>query len=276
MKSLSDQTGRNTIAYYSGWLSAAQHEPAHSVSDADKNSFMTMVHGMDRTKGLDLILHTPGGDIAAAESLVDYLHKMFGENMRAIIPQISMSAGTMIACSCKSIVMGKQSNLGPIDPQINGLPAKGVIQEFNDAIDQIKTSPESIPLWQAIIGRYHPTFLSSCQHAIVWSEQIVTKWLADVMFSDSQDSESKARKAVEQLIEPDKNHHHGRHIHLERCKNEVGLNIETLEDDQELQDLVLTVHHSFMHTLSQSGALKIVENQEGISVVTARPAPQSY
>jgi membrane-bound ClpP family serine protease len=58
---------------------------------------------------------------------------MFGTNIRAIIPQMAMSAGTMIALSTREIIMGKHSNLGPIDPQIAGIPAHGVIEEFNRA-----------------------------------------------------------------------------------------------------------------------------------------------
>lgn len=57
------------------------------------------------------------GDLAATESIVDYLKQMNGNDVRAIIPQISMSAGTMIALSCSEIIMGKQSYLRPIDPQ---------------------------------------------------------------------------------------------------------------------------------------------------------------
>jgi ClpP class serine protease len=117
---IQQKTGRNTIAYYSGWLQKPQQMDA-IVNDKDKNAFMVTVHKLDRTKGLDLILHTPGGDLAATESMVDYLYSIFGKDIRAIIPQISISAGTMIALACKEIVMGKQSNLGPIDPQIGGV-----------------------------------------------------------------------------------------------------------------------------------------------------------
>lgn len=99
LKRLSDITGRNTIAYYSAFLQKFDNNQL-SINDNDKNGFMTVIHKMDRSKGLDLILHTPGGDLAAAESIVDYLKVMFGHNVRAIIPQIAMSAGTMIACSC--------------------------------------------------------------------------------------------------------------------------------------------------------------------------------
>jgi len=48
-------TGRNIIAYYSGWLKAP-NVSFISIDDNDKNAFMNAVHGMDRTRGLDLIL----------------------------------------------------------------------------------------------------------------------------------------------------------------------------------------------------------------------------
>jgi ClpP class serine protease len=70
---------------------------------------MMAVHGLNRTLGLDLILHTPGGGIAATQSLVDYLRRMFGKDIRAIVPQIAMSAGTMMACACREIWLTRHS-----------------------------------------------------------------------------------------------------------------------------------------------------------------------
>jgi ClpP class serine protease len=130
---------------------------------------MMAVHKLDRSKGLDLILHTPGGSIAATQSIVNYLHKMFGKDIRAVIPQIAMSAGTMMACSCRKILMGTHSNLGPIDPQLRDIPAYGVTQEFRRAFREVKDDPSKIALWQVIIGQYRPTFLGQCEKAIKWS-----------------------------------------------------------------------------------------------------------
>lgn len=93
---LFNHTHRNVIAYYSGFLSKPGIAQS-AISDEDKNGFMMAIHGIDREKGLDLILHTEGGNIAATQSIVDYLHRMFKNNIRAIVPQIAMSAGTMIA-----------------------------------------------------------------------------------------------------------------------------------------------------------------------------------
>ena len=113
-------TGRNIIAYYSAFVQKPRIDGT-GIDDNDKNAFMQAVCGLDRSKGMDLILHTPGGQIAAAESLVSYLKALFGKDIRVFVPQIAMSAGTMIALSSKEIIMGKQSNLGPIDPQFGGM-----------------------------------------------------------------------------------------------------------------------------------------------------------
>jgi len=259
---IQQKTGRNTIAYYSGWLQKPQQVDA-IVNDKDKNALMVTVHKLDRSKGLDLILHTPGGDLAATESIVDYLHSMFGEDIRAIIPQISMSAGTMMALACKEIMMGKQSNLGPIDPQIGGVPCQGVLDEFDQAKKDIKTNPNSAPLWQVIISKYHPTFLGTCQNAIDWSEKLAEEWLTRNMCAGNA---AKAKKILKEFSDHKMNKSHARHISKEKCK-EIGLSIVDMEDDNELQDLILTVHHSFMHTFSQSMAVKVVENHLGIAFV---------
>ena len=264
---LSKYTNRSTIAYYSAWLTRSPNAPNLSINDADKNAFMAVIHRLDRQKGLDLILHTPGGSLAAAESLVDYLRRMFGHDIRAIIPQIAMSAGTMIACACREIVMGKESNLGPIDPQLNGVPAHGVIAEFNQAIEQIKKDPSSLAVWQMIIGKYHPTFLGECQNAIEWSKEVVEEWLKAAMLKGQRRATEKAKKIVGALSDHEATRSHSRHIHIDDCI-EMGMKIVKLEDDDTLQDLVLTVHHAFMQTFSEAQMVnKIVENHIGTAMV---------
>lgn len=261
MSQLSDLTGRNTVAYYSAWLQKPRIDSIE-INDADKTGFMTTFHGLDKSKGLDIILHTPGGDAAATESLVEYLRSVFGSNIRAIVPELAMSAGTMIACSCKSILMGKHSSLGPIDPQFYGIPAHGIIEEFNQAINECRTDPARIPFWQQIIAKYNPTLLGECQKAIDWSRQMVIDWLKTGMLDGNKDSDNIAEKIATELGDHALTKSHARHISISRCKD-IGLTIEALEDSQELQEAVLAVHHSYIHTLSQTPTLKIIENQNG-------------
>ncbi len=249
--------------------------PGLEVNDADKNGLMTVIHNLDRTKGLDLILHTPGGQTAATESIVDYIHSMFGNDVRAIVPQLAMSAGTMIACSCKEIIMGKQSSLGPIDPQFNGIPAHGVVEEFKRAYTEIKADGVYAALWQPIIAKYSPTFVGECEKAIAWSEEMVKEWLDRNMLSTTANKQNIINKIIVELGDHSVNKSHARHLSADKCKN-MGLVVVDLESDSRLQDLVLSIHHACIHTLSSTGAIKIIENQKGIafiqqSIVTGIP-----
>jgi ATP-dependent protease ClpP protease subunit len=267
LKSLVDHTDRNVIAYYSGFLSKPRIDGTE-ITDDDKNGFMLCIHELDRTKGLDLILHTPGGSVAATESLVVYLREMFGNDIRAIVPQIAMSAGTMIACSCKQIVMAKHSSLGPVDPHFNGIPAIGVIEEIKKAYEQIKADPSYAQVWSPILSRLPPSFVQQCEWAVERSKAFVTEALEANMFSSMRRAkrERMAAHVRDKLTDLTTNKGHDRHFHMAECRA-MGLDIVTLEDDSKLQDLVLTIHHCYMHTLTNTPAIKIIENQLGKAIV---------
>ena len=272
LAALREKTGRNAITYYSGWLQKPG-APGVLINDEDKNGFMAAVHGLDRSLGLDLILHTPGGETAATESIVDYLRSMFTTDIRAVVPQLAMSGGTMIACACKSILLGKGSSLGPIDPQFNGIPAHGIVEEFERAATEIKADNTKMAVWQPILAKYGPTFVGECEKAIVWSNEMTADWLSSGMFVDEPDSADKKDK-IEKIISELGDHaltkSHARHLSMDYCKN-IGLVVEELEADQELQDLVLSVHHAYMCTFSMTSAVKIIENHEGVAFVKIQP-----
>jgi membrane-bound ClpP family serine protease len=269
LRILHEKTNRNIISYYSGWLQKS-HLPAPSnvfpVTDLDKNGFMATVHGLDRTKGLDLLLHTPGGSAAATESLVNYLRSMFDRDIRVIVPQLALSAGTMIACASREIVMGKQSSLGPIDPQISGMAAHGIIEEFNEARKDIVDNPKTQLLWASVLAKYPPTLVGECVKAMAWARTMVHDWLVDGMFKDQKDAADSASKVIRELADHSLTLSHDRHISAKRAA-EIGLKITALEDDNDLQDAVLSVHHANMLSLMETAAAKIIENHLGKAVV---------
>jgi ATP-dependent protease ClpP protease subunit len=268
---LHESTGRNIIAYYSGFLSKPLLRS--DINDEDKNGFMMAIHGLDRTKGLDLILHTPGGGIAATQSIMGYLQKMFKDDIRALVPQIAMSAGTIMACCCEEILMSeKHANLGPIDPHLDGFPAYGVIQEFKRAMRETKKDPSTIPIWQSVIGQYYPTYLSQCENAIKGSNRFVTSQLRRVMFRKDARALQKARTVVRRLTDYSGNKGHDRHIEFDECRT-IGLRVRPIEADQRFQDLILTVHHCYMHALMNTPAFKIIENQVGVAFIKQQQNP---
>ncbi|WGS30393.1 hypothetical protein [Bradyrhizobium sp. ISRA464] len=267
LKRLFTHTKRNVIAYYSGFLSKPRIEGTQ-INDEDKNGFMLCIHELKRDRGLDLILHTPGGDGAAAESLVDYLRSMFGNDIRAIVPQIAMSAGTMIACSCSSIVMGKESSLGPVDPQYGSISAVGLLKEVRRAHDEILKNNQSALFWNPILQKITPSFLQRCEWAVLAADGFIRRTLAENMFSALPGNEQAAKieSVCDILSNLSDSKEHNTHFQIDQCKK-AGLEIVDLEADQRLQDLVLTLHHCYMHTLSNTPAFKVIENHLGRAMV---------
>ena len=267
---LAAHTGRNVVAYYSGF----QQKPGLSgvdIRDEDRDGFMRALHEIDYTKGLDLIIHTPGGSIAATQSIILYLKEKFGRDIRAFVPHTAMSGGTIMACACKVIVMARHSSIGPIDPQLRGVPAKGVIREFEKAYAEIKADPAKAHVWSPILRQYTPTFLGSCQNAITWSEEFAREQLAQNMFYKK--SKKPIDKIIRELTEYDNVKLHERQIGYKEARK-IGLKIELLEDEPELQDKLLTVHHCFVHTLSNTMCFKIIENQNGAAFMKMMPPPR--
>ncbi|GAB2511475.1 S49 family peptidase [Pseudoxanthomonas sangjuensis] len=270
-KDLADYTGRNVICYYSGWLQKPELGNLSAVNDNDKNGLMTAINGLDPKKGLDLVLHTPGGDTAATESIVDYLWSKFGKNVRCFVPQMAMSAGTMIACSTKEIWMGKHSSLGPVDPQFGSIPAHGVLEEFERAYKEIIEDPRTVPIWQPILAKYPPAFIGECKKAVDWSNSLVGQWLKRNMFSRRKNPEETIATILRELGDHSVNFAHNRHLSFDKCK-EIGLRVVELESDQDLQDKVLSVHHIYYHTLSSTNAFKIIQNHDGSAfILQAQP-----
>src|SRR5580692_7120403 len=71
LEALAALTGRNIIAFYSGWLQKKGIKSAQFyISDALMPGLMTAINKLDKSKGLDLILHTPGGEISPTEQIV--------------------------------------------------------------------------------------------------------------------------------------------------------------------------------------------------------------
>jgi ATP-dependent protease ClpP protease subunit len=262
LKKISKLTRRNTIAYYSGFLSKPRLEGTE-INDEDKNGFMLCIHELDRSKGVDLILHTPGGDGQATVSLVGYLRSMFGSNIRALIPQIAMSAGTMLACSCREIVMGKQSSLGPVDPQFGVIAAANLLAEVKQARQEILANPNSALFWNPILSKITPSFLQRCEVALKESNAFISQTLAENMFSGASEGERRTKiESISSLLANNDGKAHNTHLDYKQCAD-AGLKVVKLEDDSALQDLLLTVHHCYMHSLSNTPAFKIIENQMG-------------
>jgi membrane-bound ClpP family serine protease len=270
---LAEHTKRNTILYATKWTQPGVTDPGLiSITAEDVQGLMEVVHGLDGKVGLDLILHSPGGSPDAAEAIVHYLRSKF-THIRVFVPQAAMSAATMVACSADEIVMGKHSSLGPIDPQfivsspqgIMALPAQAILDQFELAKEDCK-DPALLGAWAPILPLYGPSLLVQCYNALELAEELASEWLQKWMFAGDPKRKKKATAIARRLADHSRFKSHGRPIHRDMAK-EMGLKIVDLENDQALQDLVLSVFHATTHTFGSTIAVKIIENQQGHAFV---------
>jgi serine dehydrogenase proteinase len=196
------------------------------------------------------------------------------------VPQAAMSAATMLACASDEIVMGKHSSLGPIDPQFlvttasgtSAVPAQAVIDQFEMALGEC-ADPAKLGAWAPILPQYGPALLIQCVNALELAEDLAAQWLRTWMFAGMKYGPKKARAIARKLADHTKFKSHGRPIHRDAAV-QMGLKISKLEDSQELQDLVLSVFHAYMHTFAGTIAVKIIENHRGQAFVKFQPVFQ--
>ena len=93
----------------------------------DAQTIIAAIKETPPDRPIDLVLHTPGGLVLAAMQIARAL-EAHPAKVTVYVPVYAMSGGTLIALAADEIVMGEFSMLGPIDPQIGGLPAASIVK----------------------------------------------------------------------------------------------------------------------------------------------------
>jgi hypothetical protein len=125
------------------------------VDRSDTLGFVDMLHNITPGEPIDLLLHTPGGDVDAAEKLITLVRSAAGEEgqLRVIVPDYAKSAGTLMALGANAIVMSDSSELGPIDPQISSKDGDGrdvvysvltYLNAYDEARLALKVAPDDL------------------------------------------------------------------------------------------------------------------------------------
>lgn len=258
---------RNTVVYFSNWLNCSVDNQKISIDDSDITGFMNAFCGLNKSKGLDLIIHTPGGSPTAAEGISKYIHQMFGNDIAIFVPHMCMSAGTLLACSFPVIYMGRESFLGPVDPQFNSIPAFDIKNEIEEAKKDLVKDPKTEPYWRIQLQKYPAAFYGMVSDAINLSSELLKEWLDKFMFSDAESKELKTR-TINGIITCLNNNSrsHARHFSIDDCKN-MGLKVMAIEDDQTLQDNLLSIYHA---------CTVVAGSQISKMIVNSRPSGGTY
>jgi hypothetical protein len=253
----------NVVFYGSGFLQKPQ-APAQTlqINHEDLNAFMSVLFGMRWDRPLTLILHTPGGVTNATESIVAYLRSKFTE-IEIVVPTYAMSAGTMVALAGERIIMGRQSQLGPIDAQMphgqRYISARAVVDQFAEARAQILNNSAEAHLWAPVLATIGPSLLQEARNALDYGEEMVARWLATYMFRSQakRAATGAGKRAAKHFNDAGRHKSHGRRIDRDEARS-VGIQVVDLESDQDLQDAVLTAYHAMTILFEQTVMVKAV------------------
>lgn len=260
------QRKRNVMLYGSAFLQKPSVPGFMTmIQTEDVNGFMGAVYGMECEMGLDLVLHTPGGNPNAAEQIVAYLRSKFPV-VNVIVPAMAMSAGTMISLASDEILMSRASQLGPIDTQFvmgnRSMSARGIVEQFNRATKEILENPAMAHVWAPITQSLGPALLEDAQNALDYSERMVGNWLAQWMFNGEDDAQAKGEKVAKHFNDATTHKSHGRRIDIAEVQDQ-GVKATLLEKDQDLQDSVLTLYHLMTIAFEATPMVKMIVTNTG-------------
>lgn len=259
---------RHVILYGSAFLQRPNAPPGTTqLTHEDLHGLMAVFYGMDWSKGLTLVLHTPGGVTNAVETFVSYVRSKFSD-FELIVPAIAMSAGTMISLAGDRIVMGRPSQLGPIDAQLpvggRYVSARAIVDQFDRAKEEIGEDVALAHLWAPILTSLGPALLQEAQNALDYGESMVARWLTAHMFSGRPEAGQLGTKAARFFNDAGVHKSHGRRIDRDEAR-EHGIDVEDLEASQELQEAVLTSYHLMTIAFEQSLTAKLFWSDLGAS-----------
>lgn len=246
----------NVLLYFSAFLQKPRVNPEFTqIMSEDINGLMAAFHKTDCSKGLVVIIHTPGGDSYAIETITEYIHSKF-EKVTVIVPVMAMSAGTMFALSCDEIIISRAGQLGPIDTQIissnRAFSVKEIIQQFDSAKAEIMKNPKAAHAWAPVLQAYGPALYRQALNLELHAKTTIKKWLKN---------KGKTTVAADKII---KEFHSTPRVHGQRISyadlQKHGLTTRLLEDNQKLQDVVMSVYHLATIFAGSSSTTKIIFN----------------
>jgi len=107
------------------------------ISIDDSEAVLSAIRSTPDDVPIDLIIHTPGGLVLAAEQIAKAL-KRHKAPTRVIVPHYAMSGGTLIALAADEIIMDENAVLGPVDPQLGTVPAASVVKVVEEkGVDKV-------------------------------------------------------------------------------------------------------------------------------------------
>ena len=212
----------------------------------------------EKRGAIAIFLTTGGGSAELAEQAVDMIRNFY-ETVFFVVPEIAMSAGTILCLSGDEVYMRYTSCLGPIDPQVevNGeyVSANGYLDKMAEYIDKsrkgVLSAAELNILLTQDLGK-----LAKFEQAANLAKDLVKTWLVKHKFSKwdkhtssglqvtAEEREKRAEEIVDCLGDNKYWHSHGRRIGMKTLESVLRLRIKDLSQDKVLDEMVCSYHQA--------------------------------
>lgn len=262
-KDIEQHRGRPLLVYATNFLGQLPPGVPNFIDLEDVDGFTDMVNSIAKEiDEIDVLIHSPGWKPDATERIVAILRNRF-KKVNFLVPHSAYSAATMLALSGNSIILHPSATLGPIDPQINGVPARSIKRGFEKIKERItKDGPESLPAYIPLIEKYTIELLELCEDSEKLSKKLVYDWIKEYMFENKKGISSKIKKAVDYFSDYDKHLLHSRPLSLKKLQK-FGLNIKLADDN--LQALLWEAYILLNGFFNISPFVKLFETINGVS-----------
>jgi hypothetical protein len=240
IESIQNITKRNLVSY----VTNTRTNKNSPIDMSMIRPFYEHLAQLDHAKGLDLMIHTNGGDGIVPWRLVSLIRD-FTDDFNVIIPYSCFSAGTLIALGANNIFMGKMGMMGPTDasvsnffnPIINNQIVPISVEDVSAYISFVKDDfgitheDELVEGLKSLTDKIHPLSLGNIKRQTSQSRMMAEK-LLKLHYSIEQ--EHKIKDIVEKLTS--KSYYHGHPINRKEAKEDIGLN-NVINLENTLEDL---------------------------------------
>lgn len=229
-----------------------------------------------RNSRLAVVLQTPGGYIETAERIANTFRKHY-RWIAFLIPDMAMSAGTVLVMSGDEIWMNYFSRLGPIDPQVERhggrkglIPALGYLEKYKEFVEKSLHGRLSPVEGAFFVQNFDAGELFSYEQSRSLSIDLLKRWLATYKFKNWKITKSKharvtpamrrarAAEIGDKLSETKRWFSHGRGISMEVLRRDLKLEIEDIDRNQAVKESLENYYEllsNYLGTIGATGAL---------------------
>lgn len=218
-----------------------------------------------------------GGSIEVAERIVNVSRHYYPDDVAFVVPDVALSAGTVLAMSGDAILMDHFSCLGPIDPQIERegklVPALSYLEQFERLVTK-SAQGQLTTAELALLSKLDLAELHYFEQAKNLTIDLLVAWLARYKFKNWAATETRqipvtpemreyrAREIAEALNNHQRWRVHGRGIPMKTLTQHLNLQIDDFGSRPRLAVAIKGYFEYVVNCMSKEGFTSFVTSRK--------------